>query len=480
VREEAVRLARDVARALPRRLGVADVEPSRLAPLLLLQTSPEGRAEGLGEALTDKLVDLTVAQARAGSSFYADLYSHLAPDEYVDVAALGGLPLIDRQEIIRAGPSAINSRYATYSFSTYTSGTTTGLPLIVDRCEQEERYLFDLIGRIVSPRAADATIALVVSSVHHGRQLAIPSRTRAVPVSLSNAVGFVQARRLLERTFPIGAGEESITALAGPAARLQQLTVWLSDEGAHGAAAHVRSVQTTSNYLTKHARDTLESFWGCRVIDRFSLAELFAGAAECHLCGWYHFDPFAVPEVLELGTGRRLENGRGLLVLTGLYPFTQMTPLIRYQPGDLVELRSEVCPVGSQGFRFLGRAGTCLSLEEISGPGAFLAGGDLYEVLDPLPEVERAIDPSAVPDACKPVGSLPRFAFSRHTGGVRIEVGASFSPGAFRDRARRLRLDIEAGIREWLPWLDEPLTTGRLAVDIVPPGTLKGGAPYRP
>ena len=86
------------------------------------------------------LIDLTVHQAIEQSEYYDQTFADIDPDFFVNAEKLSELPILTRQKLQEAGTS-IRSKFSEYAFSSYTTGTTSGVPLILDRSTQEQLYL---------------------------------------------------------------------------------------------------------------------------------------------------------------------------------------------------------------------------------------------------------------------------------------------------------------------------------------------------
>jgi hypothetical protein len=105
-------------------------------------------------------------------------------------------------------------------------------------------------------------------------------------------------------------------------------------------------------------------------------------------CGWYHFEPFVIPEVIGAQTGEVLSSGAGLLALTALYPFQQAQPLVRYLTGDLVETTSELsCRPGTIAIKPLGRAR--YGAPEPGSDRWLVTPASVLEAVDEIPEIPR-------------------------------------------------------------------------------------------
>lgn len=108
-----------------------------------------------------------------------------------------------------------------------------------------------------------------------------------------------------------------------------------------------RAVFTTSETVTEHLREAIETAWQCRIFDRYGAVECCMFASQCEL-GRYHVSPdVGIIEIID-------ENGNpcppgviGEIVCTGLH--NSLQPLIRYRIGDAARWAiDQTCPCGRQ------------------------------------------------------------------------------------------------------------------------------------
>jgi len=295
-----------------------------------------------------------------------------------------------------------------------TSGTRRrGAPALVLRRAPAE---LDALER--SLRASNAAheaaglalrIATVVElwSVHHGLpEGAAPEGTWRVPwVPFGNFVDF--ALTALEDARREGGGR--IDALRGSVSAVLTLVAAARERGLDLARFGVAVVGTNAYEATDRARRLIRAAFGCEVvIDNYSLSEFSTPAPECGACGAHHFgapplhaelflegpEPLpgeAAPRALRATPWEAGAEGR--LVLTGLFPFVQRTPLLRYDTGDLVRTTGYCEAAQALGFQPTGRAVDALRAppsEEGSPRAILVAPADLFRVVDELPDVARA------------------------------------------------------------------------------------------
>jgi hypothetical protein len=218
----------------------------------------------------------------------------------------------------------------------------------------------------------------------------------------------------------------------------------------------------------------LGQLWGAGVSDRFSMSEIFGGARECGVGGHWIFDTEVVPEVVHPRTLAPIQSGIGVLVLTGLYPFMQMMPLVRYYTGDLVEIVATP-RTGAPDLlvRFLGRQRRSVIDDSGETVVPLILAGALYEILEALPDIQitgRFFDLGA--------GSNLEFAGKLHydlkwktspEGGaeqITLRLGLRYEPWLFPERAAHIATDVRAMLYARFPELRRMVEGGRLAFSI--------------
>jgi hypothetical protein len=157
-------------------------------------------------------------------------------------------------------------------------------------------------------------------------------------------------------------------------------------EGIH---SRLQRVTPYAQYLTRRARQLFERAFRCRVLDRFGMSEVFGGASESAQCGWYHFDPCVIPEVVLASSRQPITEGIGVLLLTSLFPFQEAQPMVRYHTGDLVEVtHTRSSRPGELAIRPLGRAR--YGVPSVEPDEWLLVPAQVYEVVDAAPQIRRS------------------------------------------------------------------------------------------
>ncbi len=177
--------------------------------------------------------------------------------------------------------------------------------------------------------------------------------------------------------------------------------------------------------------------------------------------------------MVDVDTGERLDSGIGKLIVTNLFPFAQMTPLIRYDTGDLVRRGS--CPSrGYSGFDFLGRRRNCISLETGGRQHWLLFSSKLHEILAAIPDLnvyEWFSNVRVVRD--RTVGSLPVMSVKTEIapeGGMTITIRCElrYSPHTFSARVTKLTDGIIAELCDCQgSTLSNHLDCGRVKLEVI-------------
>ncbi len=414
------------------------------------------------EALSRYLLPKTLEHAAANSPFYAAWLG----DAWRDVkepADLQKLPVleksvcVDEQERMRCGPPAND-------FGSVSSGTTrVGKRFFrVERCPEETEALEEFYEMVGAGEARkNLPLTLHILTPNHG----LPS-TAAPPNTLRIAWAYARnVMNLVEQALRSEVGGRRITVMRVSMSVLKQLTVWFREQGIDTREFGLQEIGTYAAQVTPRWRAIVEEAWGARVFDNYSLSELKTAATECDGCGFYHFtEPPIVAEYLDPRTGAPSDDEIAHLVLTGLYPYVQRTPLIRYATNDLVR-RGPVCAAaGSAGFRFVGRRNQTLFDDE----HWLLLPALLEVIVDDEGEVARHIHPSERAERM-PLGSVgdAKFRAALVDGRVVVTVATIYDPALFphnvaalRERLRARILDAHPGLRASGRALDVELVSG--------------------
>ncbi len=390
------------------------------------------------------------------------------------------LPLLEKADAIEHQEELCGAQAHRY-VGIISSGTSHGerRPLRVARSGEEldaiDAYLHAKAGPASSADDGPASreAVLEVRSMQHGLpEHAAPPHLLRIPFSFT-ANSFRLFRELVSR--PLADGRKVTGIIAGLGA-IKPLTVHLLESGLDPSTFGVTEIGINGYRITGHWRHVLERVWGAEVFDNFSLSEFATPALECKACGFNHWqEPPLVYEVLDAFTHEPVKKGIGVLVLTGLYPFVQAFPLIRYFTGDLVEVGPKCPRTGERGILCRGRINQCLVKKGIDGAPILVSPMDVEEFLDGSPEASRDVHPVQKLGLIRsPDTGLPRFELHGDGRSPRIVVELRYDPNVFPERAAELGRGLGQYLLSKSPALRrlERSRKGELEVQFVGTGVL--------
>lgn len=394
----------------------------------------------MSEALRDTL------QNAVRAPFYKKRFAGSHKD-VIDVDDLARLPILDKATAIAHQRQLIVGK-APAGFGFASSGTTRNSPdqatLDIVTCNEELKAIAEYAPVHEQVDDAQPDKVLVSVSVKHGLPNGPPgaAEIRLPWMHHPNALHMMHA--VLSQPQPDG---RRVTVMRISVGALKCFTAWCLESNKNPASYGVKVIGTNSFHLSSHWRAIVESSFGAKVFDNYSLSEFSTPASECLACGWHHFGwPPIIYEVLDLSSGHRIDKGVGRLLLTGVYPYSQKMPLIRYDTGDVLEL-GPLCPVTKkQGVRFLGRLGRGLVVTDAKKGAFVLAPVHVQDVLEALPEAERAPHPMQTLGfvRSRDIG-LPRWTvelIERPRRIARLDFEVRFDPVVFPSRARELAQQV--------------------------------------
>lgn len=381
------------------------------------------------------LLALTVQHAVARSAYYRERIGDRAVDSLSD---LHTLPLLTKADLV-THRDALRTIHRFPDALMYTSGTT-GRPLEVpvyrEEIEANERLIIEpLRARLGHPFPLTVTLL----RVGHGTHVLTPT-VPSLPCHISYGVD--QLIDLLGREHWIG-GDEYVrpSVLEANLLNARYITGELLHRGIDPATFGLSALSLSGWYLPRAEREALAGIWKAEVVDRYGVTEVNGDAKWCAVCRAYHFDFAAIPEVLEVRTDDPIPSGVGRLIITGLYPFNQAVPKIRYDIGDLVEIRPATCGTTEPAIAFLGRLRDVL----LDGAGAVqLTPSDVAEALALYPDVAR-----------KQHTGFLRFLLTKDAGAPLVKVELNYEPSLYPARQDQLQSEIVTTLRHRRPDLEE-------------------------
>jgi len=385
--------------------------------------------------LRDELLRETFGWCRARSSFYEERFAGV--EEFSGLDDLHRLPVLFRQDVVDnheglccdpSLPTAVQ----------HTTGTT-GQFLQLHRSAAEQSFIWEFFSAqlAVDDPVGPRTLCLNLINPYHGGMINVPSRTYMLSAGVFDPPQAQQARGLLERSYKFPDVEPRVSTLSGTERMVMALTAYLMADGFDLANSSVRSIRLFGGHVPASRKHLLANLWQAQIRDLYSLTELFGGAYECGIGGPWVFDPHVVPEVVHPKTLEPLTEGTGVLLMTGLYPFVQMMPLVRYYTGDIVEIVKGPDSPGGLQVQYMGRMPR--SILDTSGAVVepLLLSGPLYEALIEIPDI--AVSPRFL--------ELPQSTGMELTGD--LHYGVDHEP-ATGDEPERIT--VRLGLR-YAPWM---------------------------
>jgi hypothetical protein len=322
--------------------------------------------------LAKTLLSFTLENA-AKIPFYAGAWGQRDIDESDPTRFLATLPLVTKDSYREHLMNEVDWGHSDYV--SHTSGTT-GEMVFRHRSRAEASAISQLFGDI---RNRDQKLGLMIDGGPHGMLLPVPGNVTYIPTAINWHSQIWVLLDLLQTRFRLRGEMRPVRVLAGAA---QDVVVVAQALLTRPASEPLRLEEViTTGFLDDAQIQLLKRAFGVDVTRRYSLSEIFGGATSLGDSA-YQLDPVVVGEVLS-PTGEGVQPGEvGELVLTELFPFIQLQPLIRYCTGDIVRLVTAE-PLR---FKWLGRKLQCLV------PSAKTAIGyaDIANILAYEPLVARA------------------------------------------------------------------------------------------
>ncbi|MBO6758930.1 MAG: hypothetical protein JJ902_21550 [Roseibium sp.] len=452
-----------------------------LADLFRFTFEPGDQARTLLHALQNMLLGETIRHARANTVFYAGPdYADGSERQLFRAPDLTCWPVLNRQTIID-NFNDFMSASATFSSACHTSGAT-GPSLSIYKSTEELSFLWQFYQRLMKPALSGEhprPLMLSFPNLYHGVAVRLPSHGKVFVSGVTDDLLIEDAVKVLQKTYAIPGHDSRISVLSGLSYQIEFFTHYLLEQGYDPKEFGIKSINVVGNYTPDYCKTFLTDAWDAILCERFTLTESAGGALRCFKCGHYHLDCHVVGEVVDPDDARPIEAGIGHLLLTQLYPFVQMQPLIRYVTGDLVRRIDSDCSNGLT-FDFLGKSVNCISLKVDGAAHWVLFPADLYEIINTIPDIRLFENfPTVTRAHDRTVGSPPIYTQTvsePDDGPMTIELTFElrYAPQRYADRAETLRRQIINGLRsaqtDLARFMDQGLVV--LTVRFVGPGAL--------
>lgn len=429
------------------------------------------RAEGRGEAVRrfrEDLLGPTLRHARRRSRYYREVL----PDSVENARSLEDLrelPILTKSALVER---SLDLRTALAPGMVFRTTGTTGLPIAVYRTRAEISFL-KRFQKTVAAYARDPDrellpLILTIGSGYHGQALDLPMAGHRLSTGLFDPVLLEQIMGLLRISHALPGVEPRVSVLTGVYCHLQWLTQMLLRRGFDFGEACVERLYCTGGYLTSRWQAVLERTWSAAVIPSYSITEVFTYANQCRECRGYHFLPNVIPELVCPMTRSPLERGTGELLLTGLVPFCQGQPVLRYATRDLFTVEREACTYGDV-YRFVGRFDhSCVAAAMGAGSPLVVGAAIVQDLLDAEPEVATTPFFRGLPGVAddgvvgKPDHAMRLEVDRAERPKLTIEVALRYAPALYPAAARRLEARLRKELRRRCADLDRALAAHRI------------------
>lgn len=231
-------------------------------------------------------------------------------------------------------------------------------------------------------------LTLTIAGNYHGGKFPLPGNSYSLEAGVGEESELKQVLQLLQLKFNIPKVAPKISQIQTSLYAIKLMTFALLENDIAPHSLNIRFIILTGEYVSPQWKKFIEDTWQAKVVNRYSLSEIFGGATLCSLCDSYHFDSHVVAEVVDLSTFLPIMEGIGVLVLTELYPFIQYQPLIRYFTQDLVQIVQSPCEPKNISVRLLGRT-TSSVIASGRDSAVLIPSGVLHDILDEIPEIGK-------------------------------------------------------------------------------------------
>ena len=330
------------------------------------------------------LLSLTLEHAVSNSKYYKDKISNDLVRKVSSLSDIRSIPILFRETIVRQ-QEQIRCINEFPDYLLHTSGMT-GEQISVPIYKREiEAYRDLVLEQIKLPSPLPLTLSIMDSS---NTTKACLKFLPAIEAHINNRTE--QIVKILQKKYNYHSSvDSSITIIQANLLSIRQLTMQLLDHGYNPSKFGINLISSNGWLITKHSWKFLEEIWNASLDDRYGITEVHGNAKYCPMCKWYHFDFTVIPEIVHPLTLLPIKHGVGVLLLTGLYPFNQGQPIIRYWTCDLVEIKSNLCKLNEPSYIFKGRTTNTIYYVQNEKIYYLLFPTDVAQILDEFPDTAR-------------------------------------------------------------------------------------------
>jgi phenylacetate-coenzyme A ligase PaaK-like adenylate-forming protein len=330
------------------------------------------------------LLSLTLEHAVSNSKYYKDKIGNDLAKKVSTLSDIRRLPILYRETFVRR-QEQIRCIKEFPDYLVHTSGMT-GEQISVPIYKREiEAYRDLVLEQIKLPYPLPLTLSIMDSS---NTTKACLKFLPAIDAHINNRTE--QIVKILQKKYNYhNSVDSSITIIQASLLSIRRLTMQLLDHGYNPSTFGINLLSSNGWLITKHSWKFLEEIWNASLDDRYGITEVHGNAKYCPMCKWYHFDFTVIPEIVHPLTLLPIKHGVGVLLLTGLYPFNQGQPIIRYWTGDLVEIKSNLCKLNEPSYKFKGRTTNTIYYVKSEKIYYLLFPTDVAQILDEFPDIAR-------------------------------------------------------------------------------------------
>lgn len=294
------------------------------------------------------------------------------PYEFKSLEELNIIPILTKKDIANNKNDMISTKYNKKELISITTGGTTGTPLEFYFSEQSKYIRQGNWARWKIQSGVDykydkyCYIGRILNSDEPWKYTGNILHIASNKLTVENVKKIVQEMKKFHPVY-----------IQGYASAVYIFATIIRTEKIDISGISIKSILTSSDTLFKEYREIIESVFKCKVFDHYGQNEDCVASTECEKHDGYHIhEESCYIEVIDIDTGRTIDNQVGKLIGTSLYSYAM--PLIRYEIGDVGQVTNEVCSCGNQYKRiinFQGRIDDIIRLKD----GTRIAAGSLNQ-----------------------------------------------------------------------------------------------------
>lgn len=460
------------------------IMPGGLARLFSFTFGASEKASVLRNVLQRNLLSRTINHAIVNTKYYSkNAYEIDIDRSNVCAPDLSTLPVLTRKDVIERQDDFIASDVQ-FGQVCHTSGST-GASLNIYKSSSEIDFIFRYYSELLQPatkRLASLPLTLSFPTAYHGVPMRVPAIGKVFVSGVTDNTLIKDACEVLSRRYRIPGHDETISAISGMLFQVHFFTSYLLENGIDPKQFGLKSLIVFGGYASELTRRFLSQTWDATVYDRYSLTESVGGANRHFERNCFCLDPHVIGEVVDVDSNSPITAGVGKLLLTQLYPFVQMQPLLRYDTGDIVRKLEDVTGT-NLAFEFLGKRGNCIGRKNGEKTEWLILSVHYFELLNAIPDVNAVEWFANVTTARdRTVGSKPIQRVSTESVGerliIKLEIELRYAPHCYPHRIQELKAYITNGLIA----KSEALRCGiefasvQLDIDFFSPGSLNGAS----